>query len=193
MTEELARGRTRASKGGSPNAPASWRPSATCSTPSSGSRPRGWTRTTSTRRSIRCCEFCSQLGYDLAMISLVDRDAGVIRAERATGTMAGLVELTVRPLDGDDILAIVAREGSVVVVLIPRLDSAVRSGSDRCVGNPRPGRPAAGQRRGPGHASGGLARCRSIPTRLDLRRSRPWPTTPRGHSRGCGSSRRSAG
>ena len=26
--------------------------------------------------------FCSQLGYDLAMISLVDRDAGVIRAAR---------------------------------------------------------------------------------------------------------------
>ena len=30
--------------------------------------------------------FCSQLGYDLAMISLVDRDAGVIRAVRAPGS-----------------------------------------------------------------------------------------------------------
>ena len=35
--------------------------------------------------------FCSQLGYDLAMISLVDREAGVIRAVRATGTMTGVV------------------------------------------------------------------------------------------------------
>jgi hypothetical protein len=29
--------------------------------------------------------FCSQLGYDLAMISLVDHDAGVIWAARAWG------------------------------------------------------------------------------------------------------------
>ena len=29
--------------------------------------------------------FCSRLGYDLAMISFVDRAAGVIRAARATG------------------------------------------------------------------------------------------------------------
>ena len=33
--------------------------------------------------------FCHQLGYDLAMISLVDREAGVIRAVRGAGTMAG--------------------------------------------------------------------------------------------------------
>ena len=40
--------------------------------------------------------FCSRLGYDLAMISIVDQTAGVIRAARATGRMAGLVDLTVR-------------------------------------------------------------------------------------------------
>jgi PAS domain S-box-containing protein len=66
--------------------------------------------------------FCSQLGYDLAMISLVDRDAGVIRAVRATGTFAGIVELTVRQLDGDDILAIVARDGRVLFVVDSRVD-----------------------------------------------------------------------
>ena len=31
--------------------------------------------------------FCSKLGYDLAVISLADREAGVIRAVRATGTI----------------------------------------------------------------------------------------------------------
>jgi PAS domain S-box-containing protein len=66
--------------------------------------------------------FCSQLGYDLAMISLVDHDAGVIRAVRATGTFAGIVELTVRQLDGEDILAIVAHEGQVLVVADSRRD-----------------------------------------------------------------------
>ena len=66
--------------------------------------------------------FCSQLGYDLAMISLVDRDAGVIRAARALGAMTGVVELTVRPLDGDDILAVVVRAGRVIVVPDSRLD-----------------------------------------------------------------------
>jgi PAS domain S-box-containing protein len=60
--------------------------------------------------------FCSRLGYDLAMISLVDREAGVIRAVRALGAMTGVVERTVRRLDGDDILAIVAREGRAIVV-----------------------------------------------------------------------------
>jgi len=66
--------------------------------------------------------FCSRLGYDLAMISLVDRDAGVIRAVRALGAMTGVVERTVRPLEGDDILAIVAREGRAVVVADSTLD-----------------------------------------------------------------------
>jgi len=66
--------------------------------------------------------FCSQLGYHLAMISLVDNDAGVIRAVRATGTFTGVVELTVRQLDGEDILAVVAREGHVLVVADSRLD-----------------------------------------------------------------------
>jgi two-component system NtrC family sensor kinase len=67
--------------------------------------------------------FCAQLGYDLAMISLVDRDAGVIRAVRGTGAMSGLVELTVRDLDGDDILAVVVRENRPAVVADSRLDS----------------------------------------------------------------------
>lgn len=60
--------------------------------------------------------FCHQLGYDLAMISLVDHDAGVIRGVRGAGTMADVVGLTVRPLDGDDILAVVAREGRTAVI-----------------------------------------------------------------------------
>jgi two-component system, NtrC family, sensor kinase len=66
--------------------------------------------------------FCSQLGYDLAMISLADHDAGVIRAARALGAMTGVVELTVRRLDGDDILAIVVRAGRAIVVADSRLD-----------------------------------------------------------------------
>jgi PAS domain S-box-containing protein len=60
--------------------------------------------------------FCSQLGYDLAMISLVDREAGVIRAVRATGSMTGIIGLTVRPLAGDDILAVVVRENRALVI-----------------------------------------------------------------------------
>jgi PAS domain S-box-containing protein len=60
--------------------------------------------------------FCSQLGYDLAMISLVDREAGVIKAVRGTGSMSRIVGLTVRPLAGDDILAIVVRENRAIVV-----------------------------------------------------------------------------
>jgi two-component system, NtrC family, sensor kinase len=60
--------------------------------------------------------FCSELGYDLAMISLVDREAGVIRAVRATGSMTGIVGLTVRPLDGNDILAIAVREKRAIVI-----------------------------------------------------------------------------
>ena len=72
--------------------------------------------------------FCSRLGYDLAMISLVDRDAGVIRATRALGAMTGVIELTKRPLDGDDILAVAVRAGRVIVVpdsqLDPRCDPA---------------------------------------------------------------------
>ncbi len=60
--------------------------------------------------------FCSDLGYDLAMISLVDREGGVIRAVRASGRMADVLGMTVRPLDGDDILAIAVREGRAIVV-----------------------------------------------------------------------------
>jgi two-component system, NtrC family, sensor kinase len=66
--------------------------------------------------------FCSQLGYDLAMISLVDHEAGVIRAARALGAMTGVIEVTVRPLDGDDILAVVVRAGRAIVVSDSRLD-----------------------------------------------------------------------
>ncbi len=61
-------------------------------------------------------KFCSDLGYDLVMISLVDRPAGVIRAVKATGSLAELVGLTVRPLDGGDILAVAVREGRPIVV-----------------------------------------------------------------------------
>ena len=60
--------------------------------------------------------FCHQLGYDLAMISLVDREAGMIRGVRGAGTMADVVGLTVRPLQGDDILAVVVREGRPIVI-----------------------------------------------------------------------------
>jgi two-component system, NtrC family, sensor kinase len=66
--------------------------------------------------------FCARLGYDLAMISLVDRDAGVIRAARAIGTMTDVVDMTVRPLDGEDILAIVVREAHPIVVADSRVD-----------------------------------------------------------------------
>jgi PAS domain S-box-containing protein len=66
--------------------------------------------------------FCARLGYDLAMISLVDHDAGVIRAARAMGTMTGVVELTVRRLEGVDILAVAVRENRVIVVPDSTLD-----------------------------------------------------------------------
>jgi PAS domain S-box-containing protein len=66
--------------------------------------------------------FCARLGYDLAMISLVDREAGVIRAARAIGTMTDVVPMTVRALDGPDILAIVVREANPIVVADSRLD-----------------------------------------------------------------------
>jgi two-component system, NtrC family, sensor kinase len=66
--------------------------------------------------------FCSQLGYDLAMISLVDHAAGTIRAARATGKMTSVVDLTVRPLEGNDILAVAVRENRVLVIPDSRLD-----------------------------------------------------------------------
>ncbi|APW58986.1 HAMP domain-containing histidine kinase [Paludisphaera borealis] len=61
-------------------------------------------------------QFCSRLGYDLAMISLVDREAGVIRGVRGAGSMTGVVEQTVRPLDGRDVLADVVREGRIEII-----------------------------------------------------------------------------
>ena len=60
--------------------------------------------------------FCQRLGYDQAMLSLVDRDAGVVRAVKAVGALANIVEQTVRPLDGGDILACVAREGKPAII-----------------------------------------------------------------------------
>jgi two-component system, NtrC family, sensor kinase len=67
--------------------------------------------------------FCSDLGYDLAMISLVDREAGVIRAVRASGRMAEVVGMTVRALNGGDILAIAVREGRAIIVPDSTADS----------------------------------------------------------------------
>ncbi len=67
--------------------------------------------------------FCSQLGYDLAMISLVDRESGVIRAVRAAGAMTEIIDQTVRPLDSDDVLAVVVREGRPILIADSRLDS----------------------------------------------------------------------
>ncbi|MDG3004579.1 ATP-binding protein [Paludisphaera mucosa] len=60
--------------------------------------------------------FCSRLGYELAMISLVDRQAGAIRGVRGAGAMGAIVAETVRPLDGPDVLARVVREGRVEIV-----------------------------------------------------------------------------
>ncbi len=60
--------------------------------------------------------FCARLGYDLAMISLVDREAGVIRGVRGAGSMAHVVGETVRALDGPDILASVVRESHIVII-----------------------------------------------------------------------------
>ncbi|WP_337175500.1 ATP-binding protein [Paludisphaera sp.] len=68
--------------------------------------------------------FCSRLGYDLAMISLVDREAGVIRGARGGGAMAAIVAETVRPLDGGDVLARVVREGKVAIVPDSTVDPA---------------------------------------------------------------------
>ncbi|AMV37986.1 ATP-binding protein [Planctomyces sp. SH-PL62] len=61
-------------------------------------------------------EFCSRLGYELAMLSLVDREAGVIRGVRGAGTMGHIVADTVRSLDGPDVLARVAREARVEII-----------------------------------------------------------------------------
>jgi signal transduction histidine kinase len=78
--------------------------------------------------------FCSRLGYDLAMISLVDHDGGVIRAVRATGTMTELIERTVRRLDCDDVLAEAVRENRVIVVPDSTRDSRCDQPSIRAAG-----------------------------------------------------------
>ena len=71
--------------------------------------------------------FCARLGYDPAMIALVDREAGLIRGARAIGTLRAVVGETVRPLDGPDVLASVVREGRVLVIA----DSTVDPRCDR--------------------------------------------------------------
>src|SRR5262249_49689649 len=60
--------------------------------------------------------FCQKLGYDQAMLSLVERDAHVIRAVKAVGSLTSIVARTVRPLQSGDILALVARERRTVVI-----------------------------------------------------------------------------
>jgi signal transduction histidine kinase/HAMP domain-containing protein len=60
--------------------------------------------------------FCDRLGYNHALISLVDREAGVIRGARGAGAMAAIVEETVRPLDGPDLLARVVRDSRVEII-----------------------------------------------------------------------------
>jgi signal transduction histidine kinase len=66
--------------------------------------------------------FCQRLGYEQAMISLVDRDAKVIRAVKAVGAMTEVLAMTVRPLEGNDVLAVVAREGRTAVISDSRQD-----------------------------------------------------------------------
>ncbi|WP_165067762.1 ATP-binding protein [Paludisphaera rhizosphaerae] len=68
--------------------------------------------------------FCSRLGYELAMISLVDREAGVVRGVRGGGAMGEIVAETIRPLNGDDILARVVRDGNVEIVPDSTVDPA---------------------------------------------------------------------
>jgi PAS domain S-box-containing protein len=60
--------------------------------------------------------FCERLGYERAMISLVDHAANAIRGVKATGAFGEIMERTVRSLDGNDILAIVARDGRTVII-----------------------------------------------------------------------------
>jgi signal transduction histidine kinase len=77
--------------------------------------------------------FCQRLGYDLAMLSVVDAEAKVVRAVKAVGQMAAIVERTVRPLNGSDILAFVAREGRTLFIpdstQDPRCDQAAVAAS----------------------------------------------------------------
>src|SRR5262249_23511351 len=67
--------------------------------------------------------FCQRLGYDRAMLSLVDRAAGRIRAVKAVGSLTGIVEHTVRDLESRDILAVVVREGKTAVIADSLTDS----------------------------------------------------------------------
>jgi PAS domain S-box-containing protein len=78
--------------------------------------------------------FCQQLGYDRAMLSLVDRRAGVIRAVKAAGALVDIVEQTVRPLDGNDILALVARAGRTEVITDTLADPRCEQAAARAAG-----------------------------------------------------------
>jgi PAS domain S-box-containing protein len=77
---------------------------------------------------------CQRLGYEQAMLALVDAEARLIRAVKAVGTMAEIVAQTVRALDGDDILAIAARDGRSVVIrdaaLNPHCDQTARAAAN---------------------------------------------------------------
>jgi PAS domain S-box-containing protein len=72
--------------------------------------------------------FCRRLGYDQALLSVVDYDAQVVRGVKGVGALEEIVEQTVRPLDGNDILAQVVREGRPAIipdsVQDPRCDQA---------------------------------------------------------------------
>jgi signal transduction histidine kinase len=78
--------------------------------------------------------FCQRLGYDQAMLSVVDPEARVVRAVKAVGALEKIVGQTVRPLDGGDILAYVVREGRPVVIpdstKDPRCDQATVAAAD---------------------------------------------------------------
>ena len=126
--------------------------------------------------------FCHQLGYDLALISLVDREAGVIRGVRGAGTMAGVVGLTVRSMTGEDILAVAVREGRAIVIPDSTLDPRCDQAAVALAGIHGQVDPPAGGRRGAGHAAGGHARrssTRRAWTSVPWRRS---PTTRPGRS-----------
>lgn len=78
--------------------------------------------------------YCQKLGYPTALLSLVDRDAGVIRAVKAVGDLAGILSQTVRPLDGTDVLALAVREGRTQIVQDATVDSRCDAGAAKAAG-----------------------------------------------------------
>ena len=137
--------------------------------------------------------FCSELGYDLAMISLVDREAGVIRAVRATGTHDRHRRPDRAAARGKRYPG--RRGPRESRDRHPRLHDrpAVRPDHRRPVGHSRACGPADGQRPDPRHPPGGHARAPWTPTASICAPWRPWPPTRRAPWPGSGSSRRSAG